>query len=122
MKVLNLNGKWQIFGGKYKAEGDIPGSVYSILLKDGQIPDPFYRNNEEEVLKVTDTEFKFTKKYDFKKKNKNRGAGAGDGNRGGANGNGNRGGNGGNGGENETGEKPRSDRKAEVFDSSSIFN
>lgn len=70
MKVLNLNGKWQIFGGKYKAEGDIPGSVYSILLKDGQIPDPFYRDNEEEVLKVTDNEFKFTKKFDFKKKNK----------------------------------------------------
>ena len=58
----------------------------------------------------------------FKKKNKNRGAGAGDGNRGGANGNGRNGNNGGNGGENETGEKPRSDRKAEVFDSSSIFN
>lgn len=61
----------------------------------------------------------------FKKKNKNRGAGAGDGNRGGANGNGRNGnndGNGGNGGENKTDEKPRSDRKAEVFDSSSIFN
>ncbi len=50
----------------------------------------------------------------FKKKNKNRGNGGNGGNRGGANGNGGNGGN-------AAGEKPR-DQKAEVFDSSSIFN
>jgi len=68
MKKINLNGKWQMFGGEYNTSGEIPGSVYSILLNNGLMEDPFYRDNEAKALEIIDNEFVFVKKFDYQKK------------------------------------------------------
>ncbi len=63
-----LNGKWdfEIIGkdrellpeGRIKAE--VPGSVYSTLLEQELIPDPFYRDNELKVLPLMDNDFAYS--------------------------------------------------------------
>lgn len=53
-------------GGIYNCEGTIPGSVYSFLLNNKLIPDPYYRSNELEATKILENDFTFSKKFDFK--------------------------------------------------------
>ena len=68
MKKLSLNGKWKMTGAGYEVYGNVPGSVYSFLHIDNSIlPDPFYRNNEEIYLKLSEYEFVFEKEFDFVK-------------------------------------------------------
>lgn len=60
-----LNGKWNLEiegkdssllpGGRIEAE--VPGTVYSTLLSQELIPDPFYRDNELKVLPLMDNDF-----------------------------------------------------------------
>jgi len=68
MEKFNLNGKWRITGGKYDVYGNVPGSVYSALLDNGLMEDPFYRDNEEKSLAIMDDEFVFTKEFEYTKK------------------------------------------------------
>lgn len=63
MKKISLNGIWQLSGGGYEAEGRVPGSVYSVLLDNQLIPEPFYRENEDEALSLMDNEFSFSRKF-----------------------------------------------------------
>jgi len=65
MTRLNLNGIWQMQGGGYECEGTIPGSVYSFLLDNNLMEDPFYRMNELESLKLMGNEFEFSRTFDF---------------------------------------------------------
>lgn len=56
MRILGENGynipqEWM--------EAEIPGSVYGNLLKKGLIPDPYYRMNELEALKLMEQDFCF---------------------------------------------------------------
>ena len=67
MKKYNLNGIWNLKGGGYEAQGNIPGSVYSILLENGLMEDPFYRDNELKALAIMDNEFVFIKTFTYKK-------------------------------------------------------
>ncbi len=39
---------------------EIPGSVYGVLLKEGRIPDPYYRDNELSALKLMDYDYEFS--------------------------------------------------------------
>lgn len=66
MTELSLNGIWQIKGAGFECEGVIPGSVYSFLLENKLMEDPFYRQNELEAQKLLDNEFVFSRKFDFK--------------------------------------------------------
>ena len=61
--MYDLNGTWQIEGGAYRVKAKAPCSVYSVLLENNLIPDPFYRDNEAKVLAVTDNDFTFTKTF-----------------------------------------------------------
>jgi len=65
MQKINLNGLWKVKGGEYSATGKIPGSVYSILLNNGLMEDPFYRDNEIKALEIMDNDFTFTKKFEY---------------------------------------------------------
>ena len=40
MRKFSLNGVWNMCGGGYECEGEIPGSVYSFLLNKCMMPDP----------------------------------------------------------------------------------
>ena len=63
MKKFSLNGLWHLRGGKYDTDGTVPGSVLSILLENGLIDDPFYRDNENIALGILDESFEFSKRF-----------------------------------------------------------
>lgn len=67
MKTLSLNGPWtlDIPDSPYSAvPATVPGSVYHDLLTAGLIPDPFYRDNETEALKLMDHDFLYSRAFD----------------------------------------------------------
>ena len=66
MKQLSLNGPWtlDIPGSAFMAvPADVPGSVYHDLLAAGRIPDPFYRDNETEALKLMEYDFHYSRAF-----------------------------------------------------------
>lgn len=67
MKKTLLNGSWNMTGGGYDCDGTVPGSVYSFLLEKELMPDPYYRANEREALKLMENDFDFSKKFNFEK-------------------------------------------------------
>lgn len=68
MDKYSLNGQWKITSNTYDTIGKIPGSVYSALLDNGLMEDPFYRDNEAKALAIMDEEFVFTKEFEYSKK------------------------------------------------------
>lgn len=66
MITINLNGKWTMKGAGYECEGTVPGSVYSFLLDNNLMDDPFYRQNELEAQKLLDNDFEFSRTFEFK--------------------------------------------------------
>ena len=68
MEKFNLNGQWKITSNTYDVVGEVPGSVYSALLANGKIEDPFYRGNEKNALAIMDEDFTFTKEFEYVKK------------------------------------------------------
>ena len=67
MKTISINGPWRlrVLGwNKEPVAATVPGSVYHDLLTAGEIPDPFYRDNEMEALKLMDNDFSYTRSFD----------------------------------------------------------
>ena len=66
MEYLSLNGTWQLEaeGSDHKIDTSVPGSVYSDLLKAGEIPDPFWRDNEMKVLPLMEQDYRYSRKFD----------------------------------------------------------
>ena len=67
MQTLSLNGPWQldIPGTEYMdVPARVPGSVYHDLLCAKRIPDPFWRDNETEALKLMENDFVYTRRFD----------------------------------------------------------
>lgn len=67
MKITSLNGKWHLFGNKYDCYGTIPGSVYSFLLDNHLMENPFYRDNELKALELISHEYSFSRSFSIKK-------------------------------------------------------
>ncbi len=72
MRKKQLNENWSIriigdnpYGVKKAIKADIPQSVYGALLKEGLMPDPYYRDNELTALKLMDNDFEFTSSFDL---------------------------------------------------------
>ncbi len=70
MEKFLLNGEWKITSKTYDVVGNVPCSVYSALLENGLMEDPFYRDNERKTLEIMDEEFTFTKEFDYRKTSK----------------------------------------------------
>ena len=66
MKKIDLNGKWHMTGNGFDCEGTIPGSVYSFLLDNNLMEDPYYRDNELTALALMDHPYTFNRNFDFK--------------------------------------------------------
>lgn len=68
MEKQSLNGTWQmqilgenVYGiSEKEIPAQIPGSVYGTLLEKGMMPDPYYRMNELDALKLMENDFRFT--------------------------------------------------------------
>jgi len=67
MKKLSLNGPWSLevpgkgFGN---VSANVPGSVYHDLYTAKLIPDPFYRDNEMEALKLMENDFHYARHFE----------------------------------------------------------
>jgi len=76
MEKQILNGNWNLKikgkdSGLIPEKGipvQIPGSVYSALLAGNYIPDPYYRDNELQVLPLMDNDFTFSDTFMAEKK------------------------------------------------------
>ena len=67
MKKVSLNGEWKLTipGSVFpETKATVPGSVYHDLLAAGRIPDPFYRDNEDEALKIMEYDFVYSRCFD----------------------------------------------------------
>ena len=66
MKKHPLNGQWLMEGNGYLVNGNIPGSVYSVLYMDnGLLPDPYFRDNEKIYLELAEHEYTFKRTFAF---------------------------------------------------------
>ena len=52
MKNISLCGEWRMTGNGFDCTGTVPGSMYSFLLNNDLIPDPYYRDNEYPALEL----------------------------------------------------------------------
>ena len=70
MKKQSLNGAWilDIPGSAFpETKASVPGSVYHDLLQAGLIPDPFYRHNEDDALKIMEYDFVYSRDFSVEK-------------------------------------------------------
>ena len=61
-----LNGTWKLSipGSPFsETTANVPGSVYHDLLSAGQIPDPFWRDNENEALMIMEHDFVYDRTF-----------------------------------------------------------
>ena len=65
MKRIDLAGTWEMTGNGYRVCGQIPGSVYSFLLAQGLMEDPFWRDNEDAALELMEHRYTFSRKFGF---------------------------------------------------------
>ena len=65
MRTLNLNGKWTVshVGSDLSVPARVPGEVMTDLLRAKQIPDPFYRENEESVQWVGESDWVYEREF-----------------------------------------------------------
>ena len=62
----SLNGIWtlEIPGSKFpETKASVPGSVYHDLLTAGLMPDPFWRDHEDEALKIMEHDFIYSRTF-----------------------------------------------------------
>ena len=65
MEYLSLNGAWQLeTEDGQQIPAAVPGSVLTDLLKAGEIPDPFWRDNELTVLPLMEREYRYSRVFD----------------------------------------------------------
>ena len=67
MKNISLCGEWRMTGNGFDCTGTVPGSMYSFLLNNELIPDPYYRDNEYPALELSYHDYTFERKFDYKK-------------------------------------------------------
>ena len=66
MKTLSLSGSWQLeIPDLYDSPvpATVPGSVYNDLLNAKRIPDPFWRDNEDEALRLMEHDFFYRRAF-----------------------------------------------------------
>ncbi|WEL20141.1 glycoside hydrolase family 2 protein [Halorhabdus sp. BNX81] len=66
MQKIPLNGRWQFRAQDDDAwlDGTVPGGVYTDLLENGEIDDPFYADNELDVQWVGKTDWEYRRTVD----------------------------------------------------------
>jgi len=62
-QTLNNNWKMKEAGGDSYINVTIPGSVYSALLENDLIENPYYRDNENKALKLSEKDYEFVTEF-----------------------------------------------------------
>jgi len=67
MEKITLNGRWQVREiGRNETdwlEATVPGCVHTDLLANGVIPDPYYRDNEQQALWIGETDWEYRRSF-----------------------------------------------------------
>ncbi|MBM4148268.1 MAG: glycoside hydrolase family 2 protein [Lentisphaerae bacterium] len=65
MDILDLGGEWSVSpaDGKWSIKAAVPGGVHNDLLNAKRIPEPFYRDNEQKVAWVGETDWVYTRDF-----------------------------------------------------------
>lgn len=65
MKKLTLNGAWQMRAADSDQwhQAQVPGSVYADLMRDGSMPDPFWRENEREAFELLRKDYEYRRTF-----------------------------------------------------------
>ena len=67
MEIYSLNGKWKMKdtrSGKWN-NAIVPGSVFTDLLREGLMEDPFYRDNEDKAVELSYSDYEYTRKFNI---------------------------------------------------------
>ncbi len=61
MKKILLNENWKIHkaGDDKMINAIVPGTVYTDLLREGEMEDPFFKDNEDKALKLMDDDYEY---------------------------------------------------------------
>ncbi|NJD01192.1 MAG: glycoside hydrolase family 2 protein [Ruminiclostridium sp.] len=67
MIKLDLGGSWKMkrVGDGDWIPGNVPGSVFNDLLNAGRIPDPFYRDNEDEARIIASYDYEYEREFNI---------------------------------------------------------
>ena len=65
MKAVSLNGSWQMRCTEEKDWHDaaVPGTVYTDLLRDGLMEDPFWRENERKAFDLMQKDYEYRRTF-----------------------------------------------------------
>lgn len=66
---MDLSGIWKMRCTKEKdwLDAQVPGSVYSNLLRTGKMEDPYFRENQYEAREISRNDFEFSREFDAPK-------------------------------------------------------
>ncbi len=63
MLTYSLDGIWQLQVQGQQVEAKVPGSVYSALLENRLMEDPYYRDNEQKALELMKQDFEYSRSF-----------------------------------------------------------
>ncbi len=65
MKTVSLNGSWQMRCTEENGwhEAKVPGTVYTDLLRDGLMEDPFWRENERKAFDLMQKDYEYKRSF-----------------------------------------------------------
>jgi len=65
MVVFSLNGQWLLSkkGNSEKIVANVPGTVHTALLAAENIADPFYRDNEKDLMWIGETDWEYRRQF-----------------------------------------------------------
>ena len=65
MEKLSLNGSWYMreCGEQQWHDAIVPGSVYADLMRDGTMPDPFWRDNELAAFELLKKDYEYRRVF-----------------------------------------------------------
>ncbi len=65
VETVRLDGTWQLqqVGQRSSIPAKVPGDVYRALLEAGKIPDPFYRDNENQLQWIGESDWVFRRRF-----------------------------------------------------------
>jgi beta-mannosidase len=67
MEIYSLNGKWRMkdTGKGCWIKARVPGSVFSDLLREGLMEDPFYRDNEDKAIELSYHDYEYMREFNI---------------------------------------------------------
>jgi beta-mannosidase len=67
MKIVSLDGAWKVHqkGGSDRIDAVVPGCIHTDLLAAGSIEDPYYSDNEKQLLWIGETDWIYERSFEL---------------------------------------------------------